>query len=657
MFRTRRRNRALRNNIGDDRTQPRPGNMDQSLAQHSQEDITNSSRSSLSRTCKQKNHSSELTSSSGSDDDEFLQSARLRCRNHFSDYETGSSSDMTPRRTRAGLTKRNLQKHDEMSNQNFIDYDSSSVDMDFTKKKVKRPLAYTSSDNDSSDSGAPIVYKRCNKRMRVLSSSESDSSGNSGDENALTIASNVDSRLQSNVTSVEASNSSQNLSSSISFQDRSEISTVDSESDSEIDVVSPFHTVRGRNYPVIESDDDTSLYIQDLLQESDSEQNNIFASLIADGFSFLGLRRRLQQGPFVQRNITIPESDGHNMWWVTTQGEEIEGVSDVISHHRRVRGRRTPVVEESEDDMELNASQNNEVLVSERETVNNHTGSLAGISDSDTDNVRRRRISALNNESQVATRSNARRRIMSYRNRNVSQRGDSSSSSRSSSDSDDSVPERNTRLRGRVTADSVEDVNDVNISLSVAQEILANRNINKEESISDSGEEESEKCPICLTAFKLQQIGKPTSCNHMFCCKCIKEWATKSNTCPVDRKEFNKLAVFHKYEGKFICEVDVEKPEPEDDYPLSDDVVNIFEMVAGADPLHVTLSYNEFDGDFTDEVCYTCGSSECPDRMISCDSCNTVFHLDCVDPPLEDIPAMNWYCSDCDMHSDSSDYD
>ncbi|XP_054283893.1 E3 ubiquitin-protein ligase RLIM-like [Macrosteles quadrilineatus] len=642
MFRTRRRNgEALRNNIGDDQTQPRPGNMDQSLAQHSQEDITNSSRSSLPRTCKQKNHSSELSSSSGSDDDEFLQSAKFRRRNHFSDYETGESSDMTPRRTRAGLTKRNVQKHDEMSNQNCVDYDSSSVDMDFTKKKVKRPLTYTSSDNDSSDSGAPIGYKRCNKRMRVLSSSESASSRNSGDENALTTASNVDNRLQSN----------------------------DSESDSEIDVVSPFHTVRGRNYPVIESDDDTSLYIQDLLQESDSEQNNIFASLIADELSFLRVRRRLQRrrrGPVVQRNITIPESDGHNMWWVTTQGEEIEGVSDVISHHRRVRGRRTPVVEESEDDMELNASQNNEVLVSERETVNNHSGSLAGISDSDTDNVRRRRISALNNENQVATRSNARRRIMSYRNRNVSQRGDSSSSSRSSSDSDDSVPERNTRLRGRVTADSVEDVNDVNISLSVAQEILASRNIKQEESISDSGEEESEKCPICLTAFKLQQIGKPTSCNHMFCCKCIKEWATKSNTCPVDRKEFNKLAVFNKYEGKFICEVDVEKPEPEDDYPLSDDnIVSLYEVVAGADALDIALSFNQIAAlsfsesleDGPEEVCYTCGSSEHPDRMISCDSCNTVFHLDCVDPPLEDIPAMNWYCSDCDMHSDSSDYD
>ena len=42
---------------------------------------------------------------------------------------------------------------------------------------------------------------------------------------------------------------------------------------------------------------------------------------------------------------------------------------------------------------------------------------------------------------------------------------------------------------------------------------------------SSSGDENDEHCPICLLRFKLQPIGRPEKCAHVFCLACITEWA------------------------------------------------------------------------------------------------------------------------------------
>ena len=46
---------------------------------------------------------------------------------------------------------------------------------------------------------------------------------------------------------------------------------------------------------------------------------------------------------------------------------------------------------------------------------------------------------------------------------------------------------------------------------------------------SSSGEEEDvERCPVCLLRFKLQPVGRPESCQHLFCLACITQWSTVS---------------------------------------------------------------------------------------------------------------------------------
>lgn len=67
---------------------------------------------------------------------------------------------------------------------------------------------------------------------------------------------------------------------------------------------------------------------------------------------------------------------------------------------------------------------------------------------------------------------------------------------------------------------------------------------------SDSGDGDSEKCPICLLAFKKQEIANPETCDHCFCLECLIEWSNNVNTCPVDRKTFTLINVRNKFGGK-----------------------------------------------------------------------------------------------------------
>ena len=50
------------------------------------------------------------------------------------------------------------------------------------------------------------------------------------------------------------------------------------------------------------------------------------------------------------------------------------------------------------------------------------------------------------------------------------------------------------------------------------------------DSSSSSGEEEEDvdRCPVCLLRFKLQPVGRPESCQHLFCLSCITQWSTVS---------------------------------------------------------------------------------------------------------------------------------
>ena len=42
---------------------------------------------------------------------------------------------------------------------------------------------------------------------------------------------------------------------------------------------------------------------------------------------------------------------------------------------------------------------------------------------------------------------------------------------------------------------------------------------------SSSGDEDTEHCPICLLKLKLQPVGRPELCKHLFCLSCITQWS------------------------------------------------------------------------------------------------------------------------------------
>jgi len=47
-------------------------------------------------------------------------------------------------------------------------------------------------------------------------------------------------------------------------------------------------------------------------------------------------------------------------------------------------------------------------------------------------------------------------------------------------------------------------------------------------------------------------------------------------------------------------------------------------------------------------ACSVCGNKENPGQILLCDECDCAFHLYCLSPPLEAVPAEeDWYCSNC----------
>lgn len=135
---------------------------------------------------------------------------------------------------------------------------------------------------------------------------------------------------------------------------------------------------------------------------------------------------------------------------------------------------------------------------------------------------------------------------------------------------------------------------------------------------SDTSDGQSEKCPICLATFKNQEVGLPQACDHSFCAECIQEWSKNVNTCPVDRQPFNLIYIKEHYNGEIIRQIPVDtfqEPSEEVDNPT---------------------------------FCEVCRQSDREDRMLLCDDCDLGYHLECLDPPLTEIPPGIWYCPVCE---------
>lgn len=154
---------------------------------------------------------------------------------------------------------------------------------------------------------------------------------------------------------------------------------------------------------------------------------------------------------------------------------------------------------------------------------------------------------------------------------------------------------------------------------------------------SDSSSNELlEKCPICLLTFRQQEIGSPSTCEHIFCANCIESWSKNVQTCPIDRIEFQSIIVRRSFENRNIVrEINVD-PNAKKELILDDDIVEEDEITN----------------------CEVCSRPDREDVMLLCDHCNQGYHMDCLSPPLTEVPDGSWYCDNCvDSQEEEEDED
>ncbi|KAM9223670.1 PHD and RING finger domain-containing protein 1 isoform 2-T2 [Leptosomus discolor] len=136
--------------------------------------------------------------------------------------------------------------------------------------------------------------------------------------------------------------------------------------------------------------------------------------------------------------------------------------------------------------------------------------------------------------------------------------------------------------------------------------------------VSISSDEDSENCPICLNTFRDQAVGTPENCSHYFCLDCIVEWSKNANSCPVDRILFKYISIRAHFGGSILKKIPVENTKAQ-----------------GSD--------EEDDPTF----CEVCGRSDREDRLLLCDGCDAGYHMECLNPPLSEVPVDEWFCPAC----------
>lgn len=217
-----------------------------------------------------------------------------------------------------------------------------------------------------------------------------------------------------------------------------------------------------------------------------------------------------------------------------------------------------------------------------------------------------------------------------------------------SSDSDSDLQFQPRRLRGGSTHLNYSD-SDSNIEQTLPDAVINSgtsntliRSVMQDENSSDS-DENSEKCPICFDSFGEKEVASPVSCDHSFCTQCIQEWAKSKNTCPIDRKCFDKILIRPNFFIKKISRaIHIETPPVEtrwevERYLIAGDLIEF-----PLDDSIISSSEEE------DEICCVCLSSSNSHDLILCEMCDRVYHLSCLMPPLRYVPPSNWSCPTCE---------
>lgn len=134
-------------------------------------------------------------------------------------------------------------------------------------------------------------------------------------------------------------------------------------------------------------------------------------------------------------------------------------------------------------------------------------------------------------------------------------------------------------------------------------------------------ESDSQKCPICLAPLVGQEVGTPDACDHYFCVKCLEEWSSNSNTCPLDREQFNVILVRQYPSGLIIRKIFLRPRWHRVEY----------EQLSQPDLLFCVLCFNS-DVEATTLFCFGCG---------------LFYHLQCLRHIMHNIPDNEWFCPFC----------
>jgi hypothetical protein len=132
---------------------------------------------------------------------------------------------------------------------------------------------------------------------------------------------------------------------------------------------------------------------------------------------------------------------------------------------------------------------------------------------------------------------------------------------------------------------------------------------------------DSQKCPICLASFAAQEIGTPDSCDHLFCVRCLEEWSATSNTCPLDREQFNVILV-RQYPDREVTRRIFLRPR--------------WHEIGHEDLLQPDLLF-----------CVICFNSDVEDTTLFCFGCGLFYHLQCLRHLMHTIPDSEWFCPFC----------
>ncbi|KAB0365008.1 hypothetical protein FD754_009164 [Muntiacus muntjak] len=132
-----------------------------------------------------------------------------------------------------------------------------------------------------------------------------------------------------------------------------------------------------------------------------------------------------------------------------------------------------------------------------------------------------------------------------------------------------------------------------------------------------NSDDDSESCPICLNAFREQAVGTPENCTHYFCLDCIVEWSKRTPCSPLSSFFLRACCAEMVRKSRSCPQIPVESAqlgEDEDEDPT---------------------------------FCEVCGRSDREDRLLLCDGCDAGYHMECLDPPLQEVPVDEWFCLEC----------